>query len=71
MVSHLYACGEKNSSNMGAPLQVIVHPSDPCENMAVISKGLVGCRGRLLREGDSFGEETVVMEAVSGAGHDI
>jgi CRP-like cAMP-binding protein len=53
------ACHVK--SHIYAPGEVIVHFADPCKDMLVISKGLVGCRGQILKDGDSFGEETIIM----------
>jgi len=45
---------------MVAPMERIFKEDSPIDKLFVIQRGLVGCRGRVLHEGDAFGDDVLI-----------
>lgn len=53
---------------MVAPMEKIFKEESPIDKLFVIQRGLVGCRGRVLHEGDAFGDDVLIHYST---GHDL
>ena len=53
---------------MVAPMEKIFKEESPIDNLFVIQRGLVGCRGRVLHEGDAFGDDVLIHYSPRGLG---